>query len=160
VSVTASLARVKQQLDQLPGRIVRETADIARDELLIQAEAGTGGDRRLSRVTWMNFGLDVTIVYSAEGRDTNADLKPGPIFGGPAIWSWLEYGTKEHVVGLGNSLRYPQGRRRLRIDGNWITGPITVGGRPGEARWTRGVTDAQPKCKARAAELLKEALGA
>lgn len=136
---SAGLHRLRQELTKLPAEIVVGTGDVIRTALLDEARVATGGDLRLSGVSWMRFTLDVSVTVNKAGNDSSALLAPAPAFGGPSIWSWIEFGTRGHDIGTGSSRRWPTRRQRLRIGGNWVTGPVTVRGMRAKRAWSRGV---------------------
>lgn len=139
MAASAALHRLRLDLERLPAEIVADVGDVIRTALLDEARRAIGADLRISGVSWMNFALDVNLAVTKAGPESVATLTPAPIFGGPAIWSWIEFGTKTHEIGTGASKTWPTRRRRLRIGGNWVTGPVTVRGMAAQHRWTRGV---------------------
>jgi hypothetical protein len=156
-SIGLDFDRVIARLDALPLEICQQAAEVIREELLKAATADTGGDLRLSRVPWMNFTLDVSVNFAGTGAQREALLRPAPIFGGAAVWSWLEYGTRPHAVGVGRGATWP--RKRMLINGNWKTGPTRATVHmPAKLTWTRGVEAGQPRAIELAQTLFQEAL--
>jgi hypothetical protein len=145
------------RLDALPFEICEQAAAVMREALLEAATVDTGGDLRLSRVPWMNFTLDVSAAFAGTGNVREASLRPAPIFGGAAIWSWLEHGTRPHAVGVGKGRTWP--RKRMLIDGNWKTGPTRATSHmPARLTWSRGVETGMPKAIELARTLFAEAV--
>lgn len=141
MTVSQEIGRVRARLHHLPADIAKQGGEVMRTSLLDAARSDTGGDLRLSHVWWQNFSLDVSVTVSGAEDNSTALLSPEPLRGGGAIWSWLEHGTRPHMVGVSRKGR----RKKIRIRGNWVTGPIGPVHMRAKQTWSRGVEAGTPK---------------
>lgn len=141
-SVSQEWNRVRARIHAAPLGICQGGGLILRQAILDQAKIDTGGDLRLSNVWWMNFTLDVEVTVKGDAKTSTAVLTPFPLRGGGAIWSWLERGTRPHVVGISK-----KGRRKMMLmPWGWRMGPTRPTVRmPPKRTWSRGIEKGTPK---------------
>ena len=144
----AAMRAAAARVASLPERMVDAAAAELVDAIDRRVVADTGGDRRMSGRP--RRAIAVRVRYGRGVRLASAVLTPSP----GAQWTWLEVGTRPHVIG-----RRRDGRGlHLRTPDGWRTGPVAVAGTAGKRTWTRGTAAGMPAARRAMAAMLGEAV--
>lgn len=125
----------------LPEQMVRAGAAEMAKAILTNLRADTGGDQRMSGFTrrpGAHPKMAVTTKVSPGTRLATATIEASPrkLRG---MWSILESGTAERIVGQLTRKTIGPGGKHMKIGSAWHTGPWSAGHSPAKRTFSEGV---------------------
>lgn len=130
------LTAIVRGLDDAPRKLVEDATQVAMEAYRRRIRADTGGDGFL-RNSRQRTAVDVEVTRQ-QARKRFASNTVEPVSESRYVLVWLEDGIARHEVGRARSGR----GKRMRINGEWRTGPWSGGRMTARHTWSTGTDEA------------------
>jgi hypothetical protein len=140
MGVSAEYRALARRMRSLPEQMVRAGAVEMQRGITAELKSDTGGDQALSGFGKSRRGrrakMATTVTVTGGTALATATVKAS---GARGMWTIIEEGTGERVVGRLTRKTSGPGGKHMTIGGQWRTGPWSAGRSPAKHTFTDGV---------------------